>query len=84
MAPLMAPKIITPWTHTLLHRRVQFKVVECWQLGGVYKSWILDGVLVLSTSTLGHIWGTYQTVLLPKVSHILYYDKSVVFVIVTR
>ena len=35
--PLTAPKTVTPWAQTLLHRRVWFKVVECWQLGGVYR-----------------------------------------------
>ena len=31
----MAPKIITLWAKALLHHGEWFKIVECWQLGGV-------------------------------------------------
>ena len=34
-ASLMAPKIITLWAKALLHHGEWFKIVECWQLGGV-------------------------------------------------
>ena len=30
VALLIAPKTVTPWAQTLLHRRVRFKIVECW------------------------------------------------------
>ena len=45
MAPLMAPKPITPWARALLHYWEQFKVVECWQWGGVYRCWFWVGCL---------------------------------------
>ena len=43
MAPLMAPKVVTPCAHALLHRGERFKVIECWQLGGVYRCWVWVG-----------------------------------------
>ena len=33
----MAPKTVTPWAQTLLHCKERFKVIKCWQLGGVHK-----------------------------------------------
>ena len=33
VAPLMAPKSVTPWAHTLLHHGRRFKEVECWWSG---------------------------------------------------
>ena len=44
MAPLMATKTVTPWAWGLLHHGEQFKVVERWQLGGVYRCWFWVGV----------------------------------------
>ena len=40
MAPLMTAKPVTPWAWTILHHMEQFKIlVECWQLGGIYRCW---------------------------------------------
>ena len=49
----MTPKTVTPWAQTLLRRGERLEVVECWQLGGVYRCWFGRGV-GFSTLCLNH------------------------------